>query len=81
MPFATGAAPAFAMAFADQARLDVHAAHDGQAVHAQDWAVGIGVQRRALAVLEAAHDRAAIHLDGQVGRHDDVHAAHDRRDV
>ena len=48
------------------------------AADAQQRRVRIGVGRRAVDVLEAAHDRGAAHLDRQPGRHDDLHAAEHR---
>ena len=61
-----------------QPHLDVHAAHHRQTVHAQQRRVRIGVGGRAVDVGEPAHDRRAVHLHRQPGRHDDVDAAHHR---
>ena len=48
-------------------------------MNAQQRRVRIGVGGRAVHVGEPAHDRRAVHLDRQPGRHDDVDAAHHGR--
>ena len=53
----------------------------GQTMDAQDRTLGIGLRSARGRCVEAAHDRAAVHLNGEVWRHDDVDAAHHRGDV
>src|SRR5215471_8058644 len=70
---AAAALAGIAHAFAGQTRLDADAAHHAETVHAQKRAPAARLQRRALHVLEAAHDRGAADVDCQPRRHDDVH--------
>src|SRR5512146_52182 len=74
LPRLHAAAPvSLTLALSWQAHGDVDAAHEGEAADAQQRRLRIGVSRRAIDVLEAAHDRGSMNLDGQPGRDDDLH--------
>src|SRR5262249_56518475 len=77
---ATTSLARLAPALADQARLDADAAHQAEAVHPQERPLRIRFHRRALHVLEAAHDRRAADVDRQPRRPDDLDPAHQRID-
>ena len=63
-----------------QSQLDLDGAHDGPAADAQRQ-VRVGVRRRAMHLLEHAHECAAVGGHGKTWRDDDLHAAHQRVDL
>src|SRR6185437_15940674 len=70
-----------ALALAGQAGRDRHAAHHDEAADAEHRLGRLGRRGRAMALVEAAHDRAGVDVDREARRHDDLEAAHHARHV
>src|SRR5690606_18776236 len=70
-------------ALARHADGDLDPAHHHEAAHLQAGGVAVGIRHPVhvlVAVLERTHDRDAARVHGQVGRNDDLHTAHCRKD-